>query len=611
MTDEHAGVTTRDQVPAHEKWDLTAYFADDVAWGVAAGETPVLVERAAAHAGGVMASPSVLKVALDDIMAAFERLSQVYAYARFRSDEDTANGETRAMVERAGMMWAAAGAQLSFLEPEIMAAPAETLAAMLQSSELAGYRHMLEEMARKREHIRSAEVEELLAQSSDFARGAGDIFDALDDADIVYGDVVDEQGATVPLTKGVYALHMESKQRAVRRQAWERLMGAYVAHKHTLAASHAASVKRDVFYARARRYDSAREAALSGGNIPVSVYDSLIEAVREARPTMERYASLRRRLLGLDELGMHDTYVPLSALPERQYTYDEGVVMILDSLAPLGEEYVERLRAGFGGGWVDLRETKGKASGAYSSGAYPHHPVILMNWNGSLDHVFTLTHEAGHAMHTDYATRSQPFHYADYTIFTAEIASTVNETLLTWRLLDITPEDDLDTRFSILNRFADAIQATLVRQTQFAEFEKRTHARVEAGEPLTRDWMCELYGELQEQYVPGTVVDYLVKMTWARIPHFYRAFYVYQYATGISSAIAMARLIRDGGPSATGRYLEMLKSGGADDPLPMLQRAGVDLTTPAPVRSALAEYDRLVREMEHIAIVQGRIRPEA
>jgi oligoendopeptidase F len=384
-------------------------------------------------------------------------------------------------------------------------------------------------------------------------------------------------------------------------------MSVYAAHKETLAAAHAASVRKDVFYARVRGYESARAAALHGDNIPGSVYDSLIEAVRANTSVMENYASLRQRMLGLDNLHMYDMYVPLSAEPEGNYEYDEACEMTLAAVAPLGDQYVSDLRDGFAGRWVDVRESKGKASGAYSWGAYGLHPVILMNWAGTLDTVFTLAHEAGHAMHSKLADAKLPYHYAGYSIFTAEIASTVNEVLMTWDLLDKLPADDLATRFSIVNRLVDGIQGTLVRQTQFAEFERETHAHYEGGNPLTLEWMNELYGKLHAEYVPGTVIDESVALTWARVPHFYRAFYVFQYATGISSALAMARMIRDEGEPAAKRYLEMLESGGSDHPLELLQRAGVDLTTPAPVNAAMEEYGRLVGELESIAIKSGWI----
>ena len=359
-------------------------------------------------------------------------------------------------------------------------------------------------------------------------------------------------------------------------------------------------MRSDAFQARVRNFTSARAAALFDDNVPASVYDSLLAATRAAAPAIERYLNLRKRLLGIDELRIFDLYVPLAPSPEQTYSYDEAVQLVLDGLGALGARYVEALNGGFRDRWVDVRETKGKRSGAYSWGVYGLPPVMLMNWNGTLDHVFTLAHEAGHSMHSFLADAALPYHLAQYPIFIAEIASTLNEVLLTWRLLAETQEDDLEGRFSLLNRFADTIYGTLVRQAQYAEFEHRTHAAVEAGEPLTLDELNALYGEIFAAYNPGVVIDDGVRISWGRVPHFYNAFYVYQYATGISAAIALASKIRDEGEPAARRFIELLESGGSDDPLVLLKKAGVDLTTPEPVQAALAEFDRIVAEMESL-----------
>ena len=598
---------TRDQIPVEETWNLADYYASDDAWSAAADALPALVETAASYRGRLTESASTLRDGLDAVMAAQEAMSRLFVYAKLRLDEDITNTTRQAMRQRAVRIATEAGAALAFIEPEILAADAETIAGFMASDELSGYRFLLEDLERSRAHTRSIEVEELLAQSAEISRAAEEIFDALDDGDIDFGQVKDEDGNLVKLTKAMHSRLMESKNRDVRRGSWNQFMSLYQAHKETLAAAHAASVRKDVFYARVRNYESARDGALHGDNIPGSVYDSLIEAVRANSQVMQKYASLRKRMLGLDSLAMYDTYVPLSIEPDRTYDYPEACEMTLEGVAPLGEQYVNDLRDGFANRWVDVRESKGKTSGAYSWGAYGVHPVILMNWAGTLDTVFTLAHEAGHAMHSKLAQAAQPYHYAGYSIFTAEIASTVNEVLLTWNLLDKLPENDYQTRFSIINRLVDGIQGTLVRQTQFAEFERETHAHYEAGNPLTLDWMSDLYSGLQAVYVPDTEIDEAVSLTWARVPHFYRAFYVFKYATGISSALAIARMIRDEGEPAAQRYLAMLEAGGSDYPLTLLQQAGVDLTTPAPVTAAMEEYGRLVDELESIALKSGWI----
>ncbi len=593
-------ILTREQVPVEETWDLSALYPTDAAWDEAARQAPDLVATAAAHRGFLGDSPAAMRAALDDVMAAEEALDRLITYASLRKDENIADSEALGRYERAVRIVTDAGQALAFLRPEVLAIPEADLANYMDDPRLATYRHLLDDIARHRPHTRSVDIEEILAQNAEISRTARDAFGALDNADLSFGTVRDGEGNEIELTKGRYQLLLESKTREVRAEAYNALMGAYRDHQQTLASLHGASVRKDVFYAKVRDYPNARAAALFNDNLPGEVYDSLISATREAQPAIERYLNLRKRMLRLDDLQIYDLYVPLATLPERHYDYREAVDIVLDGLSPLGDTYVNDLGEGFNSRWVDVHETKGKRSGAYSWGTYGANPVILMNWNGTMDHVFTLAHEAGHAMHSLYSTATQPYHDSHYSIFLAEIASTVNEVLLTWKLLDETPEEDRSTRFSILNRFADAMYATLIRQTMFAEFEHRTHQMVEEGHPLTLETLMDLYGELVEVYLPGVVVDDLAKLTWSRVPHFYRAFYVFQYATGISSAVAIARKIREEGEPAAERYREMLRAGGSDYPLPVLQRAGVDLTTPAPVRAALDEFDRTVREMTQL-----------
>jgi oligoendopeptidase F len=417
---------------------------------------------------------------------------------------------------------------------------------------------------------------------------------------MTYGEVRDESGRQVTLTKGRHMLLLRSTDRDVRKAASETFMAPYLAHAHTLAALYSASVRTDVFDAKVRHYPSSRAAALFANNLPDAVYENLVSGVREAAPVTARYLDLRRRIIGVDQLRMYDLYVPLSPEPEARYDYREAVGIVLDGLGALGSRYVDDLRTGFASRWVDVYETKGKRSGAYSSGAYGAPPVMLMNWNGTISDVFTLAHEAGHSMHTYYSDRANAYQDAGYPIFLAEIASTVNETLLNWSLIERTPESDAIARFGLLNRFADTWFATVVRQTMFAEFEDKAHALVEAREPLTLDLLNDMFGEMYAAHHPGVEVDDAVRITWGRIPHFYRAFYVYQYATGLSAAIALAAEMRDEGAPAQERYLNLISSGGRDYPLELLRAAGVDLASPDPVRASVAEFDRVVREMEAI-----------
>ncbi len=593
-------VLTRDRVAVEETWDLTTIYPEEGAWEAEAAGLRERIEAAAGHRGQLGESAERLGRALDDAMAVRLAVERLRVYAQLRRDEDTADSAAMARYERSVALAIEASEALAFFNPELLALPEERLNELAADPALARYGHVLDDLRRRRPHVRSVEVEEVLAQGGDVARGPSDAFTALDNADLDFGRVRDESGTEVALTKARHSLLLRSKNREVRRGAQEAMSGAYLAHRNTLAALHGASVRKDAYLARVRRYPSAREAALFDDNIPAAVYDSLIAAVREAEPVLARSLELRRRVLGLEKLAIYDLQVPLSPEPERRYGYREAVEVVLGGLAPLGERYVGDLRAGFGARWVDVHETKGKRSGAYSWGVYGAPPVILMNWNGTISDVFTLAHEAGHAMHSLYADAAQPYHDAGYPIFLAEIASTVNETLLNWRLLDETPAADRLGRFALLNRFADTFFGTVVRQAMFAEFEHRTHARVEAGEPLTLASLNALYGELFEAYTPGVEVDDGVRINWSRVPHFYRAFYVYQYATGLAAAVTLARAIRDGGEPARERYLALLAAGGSDYPLALLVRAGVDLASPEPVRVALAEFERVIGEMERL-----------
>lgn len=597
---EETEVLTRDRVAVEDTWDLTTIYQDDAAWEAEAERLPGLIQTAAAHRGRLGESAGRLERALDDAMAVRLATERLRVYASLKRDEDTGDSGANGRYERSVALAIEASEALAFFDPELLGLPEETLARLAADPALARYGHLLDDLRRRRPHVRSVEVEEVLAQGADVARATSDAFTALDNADLDFGRVRDETGAEVALTKARHALLLRSKDRKVRRAAHEAMSGAYLAHDHTLAALHGASVRKDAYLAKVRRFPSTREEALFDDNIPTAVYDGLIEAVRGARPILERDLDLRRRVLGLDALKVYDLQVPLSPEPERRYGYRDAVEIVLGGLAPLGERYVGDLRAGFGARWVDVHETKGKRSGAYSWGAYGSPPVILMNWNGTIGDVFTLAHEAGHAMHSLYADAARPYHDAGYPIFLAEIASTVNEVLLTWHLLDETPPEDRLGRFALLNRFADTFFGTVVRQAMFAEFEHRTHAQAEAGEPLTLDSLNALYGELYEAYTPGVEVDDSVRITWGRVPHFYRAFYVYQYATGLSAAITLARAVRDEGPAAQERYLALLAAGGSDYPLELLRRAGIDLASPEPVRTALAEFERVVSEMEQI-----------
>ena len=602
VTDQPQDIVTRDQIAPNDTWDLSDLYPDGAAWDTAAAEVDDKITLAASHRGMLGDSPMALLNALDDIYGLRLTIEHLITYAHLRHDEDQTNDEAQDRYQRATRLAIRAGEALAFVEPELLSLHDERLEAVAADPILRAYHHQLDDLRRSRPHVRSVEVEELLAQSGDIARTASDAFGALDNADLSYGTVRDEDGREVTLTKGRYGLMMERKDRGIRQAAAETFMKAYQKHAHTLASLYGSSVRGDVFYARAHGHQTAREAALFGNNIPASVYDSLLAAVRAAQPTLARAMEIRRKALGIDQLAAWDLRVPLAPGKPRHYEYREAVDIVLDGLSALGDDYVNDLAAGFGSRWVDVHENKGKRSGAYSWGAYGAHPVILMNWNGTLSDVFTLAHEAGHAMHSYYADQAQPYQDAGYPIFLAEIASTVNETLLNWSLLARTADDDLG-RFELLNRMADDLSSTLVNQAMYAEFELRAHQRAEAGEALTLDALGEIWTDVSTAYQPGVATDEATRIRWGRIPHFYRAYYVYQYATGLSAAIAFASRIRDEGEPAREQYLGLLRAGGSDYPLELLKHAGLDMTSPEPVAAALREYERVLGEME--AIIDG------
>ncbi|MFO7172110.1 MAG: oligoendopeptidase F [Bacillota bacterium] len=590
-------VPKREEIPEQYRWDLERIFPSDEAWEQEYQAVEGLIPRLQEYQGTLAQSGARLLECLRLRDEIGQRVETLYAYASMRKDEDNTVARYQALHDRAVGLYSRATAAMAFIRPEILAIPDDRLELFLaEEPGLAIYRFHLEDIRREREHVRSPEVEALLAQAAEIAQSPAIIFSMLDNADMKFPTVRDEEGNEVELTKGRYLRLMESQDRRVRRDAFMALYGTYRKYVNTLAASLAASVKKDVFYARARNYRSSLEAALFRDNIPVSVYHNLIATVRKNLPALHRYMAVRKRLLGVDELHMYDIYVPLVKGVDRKIPYEEAAETVAAALAPLGEEYVSALREGLRSRWIDVYETAGKTSGAYSGGAYTTAPYILLNYQENVDSMYTLAHELGHSMHSYFTRRTQPYVYGDYTIFVAEVASTLNEALLTEYLLQHT--DDPQLRRYIVNHQVETIRTTLFRQTMFAEFELAIHERVERGEALTAESLCALYKELNVAYHgPEMVVDEEIALEWARIPHFYRAFYVYQYATGISAAMALARQILSEGRPAVERYLEFLRSGSSDYSIDLLRRAGVDMTSPEPVQAAIDHFSRLVEEL--------------
>ncbi|HZG17059.1 MAG TPA: oligoendopeptidase F [Candidatus Bathyarchaeia archaeon] len=594
----------RSEVPNEWKWKLEDIYATDAAWEQDVAKVKQMIEQIKAKQGTLAESGKNLLETLllqDEITKTLDR---VYVYARMRRDEDNSNSTYQALTDRASSLSTQVYSAMSYIQPEILAIPTEELEKLQQSEQgLEHYRLLLEEITRYKPHTLSASEEAIMAQVSELASAPGKIFGMLNNADIKFPMITNEKGEEVELTKGRYTQFMESKDRRVRKEAFEALYATYGKHRNTIAATLASVVKRDVFYARTRKYESALKASLFADNIDQSVYDNLIETVREHLPLMHRYVALRKKLLGLDELHMYDLYVPMVQEVEMEIPYEQAVSTIKEALQPLGEDYGKVLEEGFTSGWIDVYENEGKTSGAYSWGAYTTHPYVLMNYQDNVNNMFTLAHEMGHALHSYYSNKTQPYTYADYRIFVAEVASTLNEALLMHHMLEKTT--DKAERLYLINYYLEQFRGTLFRQTMFAEFEKLIHANSEKEVPLTADSLSEWYRELNVAYHGDEmIVDEQIDLEWARIPHFYNNFYVYKYATGFSAATALSKQILEEGQPAVERYLSFLKSGGSDYPLNLLKKAGVDMTSPQPIRDALAVFKDLLDELEALVGVK-------
>lgn len=585
----------REQDPKFQ-WRLSDLYEDTGAWERALQEAQAQIAAIEAYRGRLGESADTLLAVLRSRSAAERQLVQAYTYAHLHKDTDNGNATYQGMTDRAMQAMVAAQAALSFIEPEILEIAPETLRAWAQEPRFQNFRFYLEDLDRQRAHLLSAAEERILAMAEDPLSGADNAFTMLSDVDLDFGTVVDAQGQEVKLTHSTYGLLLESPDRRVRRDAFRNLYKAYRSVKNTIAATYAASVKADVFRARVRGYAGSLEAALDGNNVPVAVYEQLIEAVHEKLPALQKYLALRKRQLGLDQLEMYDLYTPIVPECSMPMTYEEAKALVKEALKPLGERYGRLLDEAYENHWIDVYESAGKTSGAFSWGVYGVHPFVLLNHQDNVDHAFTLAHELGHAMHSYHSNEKQPYETADYRIMVAEVASTVNETLMMQYLLG--RETDPVKRAYLINQQLESYRTTCFRQTMFAEFELKAHRMAENGEPLTVESLSRVYRELNELYYAGVVVDDDIASEWMRIPHFYNAFYVYQYATGICTATALARDILEHGGAP--RYLDFLSSGGSDYPIRLLQNAGVDLTDKASIASALEVFERGVDELEQL-----------
>ncbi|WP_373323100.1 oligoendopeptidase F [Alkalihalobacterium chitinilyticum] len=590
----------REEIAKELTWDLEAIFATDGDWETEFGRVNSDLPKLAQYKGKLGETAEQLYQALkqqDDISM---RLHQLYTYAHMRYDQDTTNSFYQGLNDRAQGLAAKAGQTASFMTPEIMSIPEDTLNQFVEEHEgLRLYKHALEELNKSRPHVLTEAEEAILAQAAEALSTPSSTFGSLNNADLKFPTVTDEKGEEIEVTHGRFIRFLESPDQRVRRDAFKAVYETYDKFKNTFASTLSGQVKKDIFYANVRKYESARQAALSKNHIPEVVYDQLVSTINDHLHLLHRYVALRKKVLGVEELHMYDLYTPLVKDVKMEVPYEEAKELVLKGVAPLGEEYVNIIKEGYEKRWIDVEENVGKRSGAYSSGAYGTMPYILMNWQDNVNNLFTLAHEIGHSCHSYYTRENQPYPYGDYTIFVAEVASTLNEALLNDYLLKTT--DDKKKKLYLLNHFLEGFRGTVFRQTMFAEFEQLIHEKSAAGEALTPELLTKTYYDLNVKYFGNEItIDEEIGLEWARIPHFYYNFYVYQYATGYSAATALSKQILEEGQPAVDRYLEFLKAGSSDYPIQVLQKAGVDMTSADPIKQACAVFEQTLTEMEKL-----------
>lgn len=588
----------RSEMDVKDTWKLDDMVSGDGRWEELFEKASRKVERYGEFKGKLAQSADTLYECLkfEDEMS--REIELLYVYARMSSDQDTADQKYQDMFARAQSLSYKASEQSSYIVPEILSMPEETLAGYMKSDNgISHFRRALEMVLDKREHTLPQDMERLLAQSYEATQGASQIFTMFNNADVKFPVITGENGQGIRITHGNYISLMENQDRRIRKDAFEGLYSVYAQYSNTLAAAFSSNVKQAVFYAKARKYESSRQYYLSENEVPEAVYDNLLRAVRKNLPKLHRYTRLRKGVLGVEDLHMYDLYVPMVPQVDRHYTFEEAKAIVKQGLAPLGQEYLSILQEGFDSRWIDVYENEGKRSGAYSWGAYGSHPYVLLNFHGTLNDVFTLAHEMGHSIHSWYSDKNQPYTYAGYKIFVAEVASTCNEALLIRHLLK--ESGSRDEKAYLLNHFLESFRATLFRQAMFAEFEQMVHEKAAAEESLTARNLCRMYRGLNVDYFgPDMIVDSQIDYEWERIPHFYTPFYVYQYATGFSAAVAISSRILKGEEGALEGYKKFLSGGCYMTPIDLLKLCGVDMSTTKPVDEALEYFGELLDEFE-------------
>ena len=597
-------VKKREAIAENYKWDLTTIFATDEAFELELADASTALEDARALAGTLTDSAENLLAVTETELALMQRVEKLYVYASMKNDQDTMVSLYQEYQAKVTALYAKFNEVFAFYEPEFMTLSQETFAQfVIDQPKLQTYGHFFEQLFDRKAHVLSSAEEALLAGASEIFGAGAETFEILDNADIVFPTITDMQGQEVQLSHGNYISFMESSNRDVRKAAYQALYSIYEQYQHTYAKTLQTNVKVHNFTAKTRHYQSAREAALSSNHIPESVYDTLVQAVNEHLPLLHRYINLRADILKIDDLKMYDVYAPLSTT-NYKFTYEEAVVKTQETLAIFGTDYLEKVKRSFKENWIDVQENKGKRSGAYSGGSYDTNPFMLLNWQDTLDNLFTLVHEMGHSMHSSFTRESQPYVYGDYSIFLAEIASTTNENILTETLLN--DVEDEETRFAVLNHFLDGFRGTVFRQTQFAEFEHAIHEADAAGTVLTSEFLNQLYAELNEKYYGLEASNNPeIQYEWARIPHFYYNYYVFQYATGFAAASALADKIVNGTEQDKTDYLNYLRAGSSDYPLDVIAKAGVDMTSSDYLNAAFAVFEKRLTELEVLVAKHG------
>ena len=590
-------VLQRNEINEKDTWDLSTIFETDQKWEEELALLTEDTKQAASLEGHLLDSAESLLNITERYLDLSRRLEKLYVYAHMKNDQDTRVAKYQEYYAKAMTLYSQLDQVFSFYEPEFMAITEEQYQNFLaEEPKLQPYKHFFDKLLQNKDHVLSQREEELLAGAGEIFGAASETFAILDNADIVFPFVKDEDGNEVQLSHGVYMRLVESKNREVRRGAYEALYATYEQYQHTYAKTLQTNVKVQNYRAKVRNYKSAREAALAANFVPESVYDNLVSAVRKHLPLLHRYLALRSKILGIPDLKMYDVYTPLSSV-EYSFTYEEALKKAEEALAVLGEDYLSRVKRAFSERWIDVYENQGKRSGAYSGGSYDTNAFMLLNWQDNLDNLFTLVHETGHSMHSSYTRETQPYVYGDYSIFLAEIASTTNENILTEKLLQEVQDDA--TRFAILNNFLDGFRGTVFRQTQFAEFEHAIHQADQNGEVLTSELLNNLYADLNQEYYSLSKEDNpQIQYEWARIPHFYYNYYVYQYSTGFAAASALAEKIVHGSQEDRDRYIDYLKAGKSDYPLNIMRKAGVDMEKEDYLNDAFAVFERRLDEFE-------------